>query len=261
MKTLICILSLILFGCNSQTKNDPSKKVDTVITKKQIITDKSILYAKDDSVIISSEHFDTLIYPKEQFDQIVDNFPSLYLSIPVSPDISYAQSGYFKEIVEGDGDRKIVSFGSEQGQDIYYILYSYFLRQKQGEKYLDTVRENLIAIYQNLNDLFGRLSYGGTFFGHQYNRVSAYAEYGVYEYESFSDIDNKVKDIRKLKQLYLASLREITYRTMELEDEIYPKSRRIERQKELLEYVATLDKLINSNFYLKKAQKFQYSYY
>ena len=261
MKTILSIVTLFLFGCNSQTKNNPSKQADTSVIKNQITIDKSQFYAKGDSIIISSKHFDTITYSKEEFNQIVDNFPSLYLSIPVNPDISYAQSGYFKDEIEANGNKKHLSFGSEQGQDTYYILYSHFLRQKQNDKDLDTVRENLISIYQNTNDIFGYLNYGGTFFGHQYNRINGYAEYGVYEYRSFSDIDNKLADIQKLKQLYLTSLKEIIHREIELDNEIPQKSEKIKRENELLKYVATLDKIITSNFYLKKAQQFQYSYY
>ncbi|MEJ8818219.1 hypothetical protein [Lacibacter sp. H407] len=260
MKIITFILSLPFFGCNSQT-NNPSKQFDTIVVKNQASIDKSQIYAKGDSVIISSKHFDTIKYSKEHFNQIVDNFPSLYSSIPVNPDISYAQSGYFKDIVEDNGRKKHLTFGSEQGQDTYYILYSYFLRQKQNEKSLDTVRENLITIYQTINDIFGYLQYGGTFFVHQFNRINGYAEYGVYEYKSFSDIDNKLVDIRKLKKNYLNSLKEIIHREIEADNEIPQRINKKERENELLKHVATLDKLIDNNFYLKKAQQFQYSYY
>ncbi|MBG9377689.1 hypothetical protein I5907_15715 [Panacibacter sp. DH6] len=154
-----------------------------------------------------------------------------------------------------------MSFGSEQGQDTYYILYSYFLRQKYNDKNLDTVRENLITIYQTINDIFGYLQYGGTFFGHQFNRINGYAEYGVYEYKSFSDIDNKLTDIGRLKMLYLTSLKEIIHREAELDNEIPQRAEKAARENELLKYVATLDKIIDNYFYLKKAQQFQYSYY
>jgi len=254
-------MTLFIFGCNSQTNNHPLKQVDTSFVKNQTSIDKSQFYVKRDSVIISSKYFDTIKYSKEAFNQIIDNFPSLYLSIPVNPDISYAQSGYFKDVIETNGNKKHLSFGSEQGQDKYYILYSYFLRQKQNDKHLDSVRENLINIYQTTNDIFSYLNYGGTFYGHQLNRINGYAEFGVYEYRSFYDIDNKLTDIQKLKQLYLTSLKEIVHREIELDNEIPQRSDKIKRENEVLKYVATLDKSITNYFYLKKAQQFQYSYY
>ncbi len=261
MKIPFCIVSLIIMGCNSQSKTEASNHTDTSVIKNQSLVDKYQLYAKADSIIISSNHFDTLKYSKEEFNQIIDNFPSLYLSIPVSPDISYAQSGYFKDVIESDSNKKYLSFGSELGRDTYYILYSYFLRQQHKDSHLDTVRETLINIYQTLNEVFGYLYHGGTYFGHQYNRINGYAEYGVYEYKSFSDIHNRLEDISKLKQLYLASLKEIIHNEIEVDNENPTEKGKFERKYELLKYVTILDTLITNNFYLKKAQQFQYSYY
>lgn len=261
MKTLISIVFFFLFGCNSQTKNIPSKQVDTTIVKNNLSIDKSQLYAKVDSIIIVSKHFDTIKYSKDEFNQIIDNFPSLYLPISVNPDISYAQSGYFKDVIEKNGNKKHLSFGSEQGQDTYYILYAYFLRQKQNDKDLELVREDLIIIYRTINDIFSYLQYGGTYFGHQYSRLNGYAEYGVYEYRSFYEIDNKLTNVQKLKQLYLTSLKEIIHNEIELDNELPFRIDKIKRENELLRFVATLDKTITNSFYLKKAQQFQYSYY
>jgi hypothetical protein len=260
MKPLISIITLLLFSCKSQIHNNPSNTVDTSIFKNSTVIDKSQLYANDDSIIISSKHFDTIKYSKADFNQIVDNFPSLYPSIPVNPDISYAQSGYSKDVIESNGNKKHLTFGSELGQDTYYILYSYFLRKKQNDKNSDTARENLIKIYQTINDIFSYLNYGGTFFGHQFYRINGYAEYGVYEYKSFSD-NNKVKDIKQLKQLYLTSLKEIIHQKIELDNETPQRIQKTIREKQALKYVATLDKIIINNFYLKKAQQFQFSYY
>lgn len=261
MKIPFCIVSLIIIGCNSQSKTEALNHTDTSVIKNQSLVDKSQLYAKADSIMITSKHFDTLKYSKKEFNQIIDNFPSLYLSIPVNPDISYAQSGYFKDVIEADSDKKHLSFGSEQGQDTYYILYSYFLRQQHKDEHLDRVRETLINIYQTLNEIFGYLYHGGTYFGHQYNRINGYAEYGVYEYKSFSDIHNRLEDISKLKQLYLASLKEIIHNEIEVVNENPTEKGKFERKYELLKYVTILDTLITNNFYLKKAQQFQYSYY
>jgi hypothetical protein len=261
MKNLIFTATIYLFGCNNATKNSSSNHVDTSIVKTNPTNKKFQLYTKLDTVIISSRHFDTIKYSREEFNQIIDNFPSLYLSIPVNPDISYAQSGYFKDVTEKNGNKKHISFGSEQGQDTYYILYSYFLRQKQNDKDLEIVREDLISIYQSINDIFSYLRSGGTYFGHQYNRLNGYAEYSVYEYRQFSAIDNKLTEIQKLKQLYITSLKEIIHRQIELDSDIPRKSDKLKRENNLLRYIAILDKTITNNFYLKKAQQFQYSYY
>ncbi|MEQ1797205.1 MAG: hypothetical protein ABL872_04590 [Lacibacter sp.] len=260
MKTLISITTFIFLGCNSPTKNNSLSQVDTVV-KKQNTIDKSQFYLTTDSVIISSKHFDTIVYSKKDFNEIVDNFPSLYATIPVHPDISYAQSGYYKDIVEADGNKKHLTFGSEVGQDQYYILYSYFLKKKNEGNDLNIRRENLISIYHDINDIFGLLTYGGTYFGHQFNRINGYAEYGVYQFKENSDIFNRLLDIKEQKKLYLASLRQIILEELKVDNEIPDKKSKEKRQAELYKYVEHLDSLISDNFYLKKAQEFQYSNY
>jgi hypothetical protein len=258
---MIFIVVFIFSSCNNQTRTNPSKQFDTTVISNLLSVEKSEFYARSDSVIISSKHFDTLKYSKEEFNQIIDNFPSLYLSIPVNPDLSYAQSGYFKDVIEADGRTKHLSFGSEQGQDTYYILYAYFLRQKQNEKSLDSVRENLIQIYQAINDVFGYINYGGTFFVHQFYRINGYAEYGVYEYRSLSNDGRRLTDISKLKQFYLKSLGEIIHQKIALDKEVPRQEAKTEREHEVSKNVEVLEKLITNSFYLQKAQQFHYSYY
>src|SRR4029079_15576325 len=104
-----------------------------------------------------------------------------------NPDISYAQSGYFKDILETDDDKFHLTFGSEAGQDEYYILYSYFLKLTNVGQNLELRRQKLFQIYQDLNQIFGLLNNGGTFFGHQYRRLNGYCEYGVYQYKQFKE--------------------------------------------------------------------------
>jgi hypothetical protein len=261
MKIIVSILVLFLSGCDSQVNTSTSTQVDSNGVQNISASERSQFYAKDASVVISSKHFETIRYSKEDFDLIVDNFPLLYLSIPIHPDISYAQSGFFRDIIDSNGNSKHLSFGSEQGQDKYYILYSYFLRQKQSENKFDTIRENLISIYQHINDIFSRLVNGGTYFGHQYYRINGYAEYGVYEFRQFADTYNDLTDIQTLKQLYIASLKELIHRRIEADKDLPHRKDRVNKENELSRHVAALDKLIGDNFYLKKAQQFQYSYY
>lgn len=261
MKIIISILVLFLSGCDCRVKSSTSTQVDSNGGKNISTSDRSQFYAKDDSIFISSKHFETIRYSKEDFDQIVDHFPSLYLSTPVHPDISYAQSGYFRDIIDKNGSSKHLSFGSEQGQDEYYLLYSYFLRQRQNENKFDTIRENLIAIYQHINDIFSRLVNGGTYFGHQYFRINSYAEYGVYEFRQFADTYNDLAGIQTLKQLYIASLKELIHMRIAADKDLHHRKDRMNKENELNKHVAALDKLIIDHFYLKKAQQFQYSYY
>jgi hypothetical protein len=261
MKLLISILLFFLLACGRQTANNPSTQVDASIGKGLTSIDKARHYATADTIIIASKYFDTIRYSKEEFNQIVDNFPSLHASDPVDPDISYAQSGYFRDITDKYGNNKNISFGSEQGRDLYYILYSYFLSNQQRDAQSDFVRENLISIYQNINDIFGSLNNGGTYFTHQFHRINGYAEYGVYQYRQIGRAEGKSTDIQKLKKLYIASLKELIRVEIESDSDLHQRKDKMKKAKALMKNVDGLDRLITSNFYLKMARQFQYSHY
>jgi hypothetical protein len=261
MKPFLFPLIVILCGCSNPTNNQPSEVKTTVVAKTPIF-DKQKLYANTDTVIIASEHFDTLEYSKVQFNEIVDHFPIFYDSLPDQPDIAYQKSGIFKEYVNEEGVKKKISFGSEAGQDEFYILYAHFLQKNYGEQDLPQRRERLIAIYQTINELFGHLTYGGTYFAHQYNRINGYAEYGVYQYRSDSSYYLKPYSIQRQKGLYLAFLRQrISDDEVSVDSELSKGHAKNESLMELLKYVKTLDSLITDNFYLKKAVEFQSAYY
>lgn len=250
------LLVIVLSGCNTDTDKKPVGNESTIVINKPSIRNKSGLYANTDSVIISSKHFDTIRYSKEEFNLIVDNFPSLYSHIPVHPDIAYAQSGYFKDIAKTGGDSMHLTFGGEQGQDRFYILYAYFLKNRNSEKELDDIRENLISIYQTINDIFSFLNYGGTYFGHQNNRLIGCAEYDVCQYKNLLAYTTPSKDIHKLKLLYFSTLQELIFQQSKNDREFESG-----RNKQIDLSLHQLEVLITNDFYLKKAQQFQYRYY
>jgi hypothetical protein len=250
------LIIIVLSGCNTDTDTKPEGNESNIVITKLSKRSKSSLYANADSVIISSKHFDTIRYSKEEFNLIIDNFPSLYSFIPVHPDIAYAQSGYFKDIAKTNGDSIHLTFGSEQGQDRFYILYAYFLKNKNSEKELDSIREKLISIYQNLNNIFSILNYGGTYFGHQNNRLIGCAEYDVYQYKQLIEYTTPSNDIHKLKLLYFSTLRELIFQQSKNDREF-----EASRRKQVALSLDQLEVLITNDFYLKKAQQFQCRYY
>ena len=99
-------------------------------------------------------------------------------------------------------------FGSEVGQDDYYVLYAYFLKQRNGVKEFVKQRQKLIDIYSNINSLFAYFEYGGTYFGHQSRRILGYAEYSIYLLPKTKDNISKTYDITIQKGLYIKSLRQ-----------------------------------------------------
>jgi hypothetical protein len=200
-----------------------------------------------DTIFISTENGDTLKFTKKDFNRIIDTHTEFFSEFPAEPDLLY-----YCHAEDGD------EFGSEVGQDSYYILYAYFLKQKNGiEKYAQQ-RKKLIEIYLNINSLFGHLNYGGTYFGHQYYRIAGYAEYSIYLLSE--NIIEKTYSIDKQKKFYIESLRQLIKDESEFDYETLGDAK-IERNKELNSIVDKIDELITDNFYLRRAQEFHYRSY
>ena len=70
----------------------------------------------------------------------------------------------------------------------------------------------------------------------------------------------KTYDITKQKELYIKSLRQLIKDENRIDSGTFGKEK-IDREKELNEIVDNLNELITSNFYLRRAQEFQYSHY
>jgi hypothetical protein len=156
----------------------------------------------------------------------------------------------------GDKDR----FGSEIGQDTYYMLYAYFLKQQQGVEKYAARRKKLIDIYTNINALYRHIQDGGTYFGHQQYRILAYAEFSLHIFIAHESSPSKTFDISKEKKLYLSLLRQIVNDETSLNYDSKGENF-AEETRELNHIVDNLDHLITDIFYLKRAQAFQYDKY
>ena len=155
---------------------------------------KEHYYTTQDTIVITAKIENiSLKFSKEEFNDIINNQPELYDDWIANPDETYLL-------------REYKGFGGEAGQDTYYILYAYFLKQKNGSEY-SVMRENLINLYSNINSIFQKIQYGGTYFGHQYIRILGYAEYAIYQYTYVDEL--KPYDIGKQKDLYVQSLRQL----------------------------------------------------
>lgn len=243
-------LLLLIIGISSCT--NPSKQADKTIvpeTKKVLAsTDYSKYYTQEDTLSIVTELGDTLKYAKADFNSIVDKHAEFFDKYPINPDQAYFN----------DNDKE--EFGSEVGQDNYYVLYAYFLKQRNGVEEFAQQRQKLIVIYSNINSLFGHFEYGGTYFGHQYSRILGYAEYSIYLLPKTEARISKTYDITKQKKLYIQSLRQLIKDENEIDFNTMGKDAR-ERMKELHKIVDELDDLITDNFYLRRAQEFHYGHY
>jgi len=250
MKTLFFISIFGLLSCNNPTKqSDRNQPIDTVAQVEKIkYTDLSEFHTSQDTVTISTEIGDTLKYAKDKFNSIVDKHPEFFQTYPENPDQAYYN----------DNDKE--EFGSEVGQDKYYTLYAYFLKQKNGIEKYALQRKKLIDIYSNINSLFGNLQYGGTYFVHQSRRILGYAEFSIYILPRKKEDIEKTYDISQQKELYIKSLRQLINDESKIDFNTLGKDK-IERNKELNKLVDELDRLITDNFYLRRAQEFHYGHY
>ncbi|WP_031457362.1 hypothetical protein [Flavobacterium chungangense] len=249
MRQFILIL-IFIFGFLS-CKNQPKQVEKITNAKRKTAIKKNInsnYYTQKDTILITTEIGDTLKYTKSDFNKIINEHPELIQEFPTNPDILYYN---FVNSVD---------FGSEQGQDVYFILYAHFLKQKNGiEKYTHQ-RKKLIEIYSMINSLFGHFQYGGTYFGHQKMRILGYAEYSIYLLPKENNEIEKTYDITKQKELYIKSLRQLIKDESEIDFETLGQEK-IERNKKLNEIVDKLNTLISDNFYLRRAQDFHYGHY
>ena len=151
MKTLLYISILGLLSCNSRTQqSDKKQTIDTTAKVESTHkNDNSKYYTTLDTLIISTEIGDTLKYGKDEFNEIIDNHPELVSDNIRNPD----------QVYHCNGERE--GFNSEAGQDGYFMLYAYFLKNKNGDKKYSERRKKLINIYSNINSLFGHFEYGG----------------------------------------------------------------------------------------------------
>lgn len=205
------------------------------------------LITNNDSVKIIIDSF-SLVYTKQEFQLITDSFPQLK---GIDGIVEHPDSAYRKYPVYAGG----YTFGSEAGQDEFYLLYAHFLRATNSNKNKEE-RGNLIKIYWALNEIYGELNRGGTYFGHVYYRIVGYVEYEIYCLSQDNE-DNISSDFVKQKEKFISSIKkEIDKGIKELETY----GTNIDKA-QLQEYVKELNNMLTNEFYLSKAVNFKMKYY
>jgi len=253
MKYFIYAFMLVIPACNHRDEQPRTiVRGDTTIPVKGPAQDNSAYYTNLDTILVETKDGCDFRYAKDEFNRIVDEHPEFFPDFPYFPDLAYFSHG-------GHGGAE--EFGSEVGQDSYYVLYAYFLRQKNGvEKYAEQ-RNRIIKIYRNINNLFQHFQYGGTYFGHQQCRILGYAEFAISILSRHEHNPEKTYDITKQKELYIKSLRQLIDDEVSIDNNTNGVKKKAERIKELNKIVDDLDWLIDNNFYLQRAQEFHHSNY
>jgi hypothetical protein len=258
-------LFTIFLSCkndNAKTEKESNKKT-SIQGLPQIIDDPKLENEK--IVIFTEKDNETLIISKNELNKIEKLFPILKSEFISNPNEAYSASGEWKDYVNQNGEKEHYSFGSEAGQDKFCLIYAYYLKQKNGEQKFKTERQNLIKLYKAINELYGELNYGGTFYGHQHKRLNAFAEYSIYLLKNNGEYYHKKYDFRNQKKLYLKSI--IQYVSDEESQNVYNqidlvenKPKALERAKELEKKIDILQKLITNYFYLNQVQEFENNY-
>lgn len=211
-------------------------------------------YTTKESVLLASFEGDTVNVLKDDFNDVVRNHPEFFVEFPNDPYVTYSSIP------------SSVEFGSEVGQDMYYLDYAYFLRNTNEMYKIDDdfnhQRNKIMIIYTRLNRMFSLLDGGGPGYMHLYRRTFGEAEYAVYLYALSRDRDDfTVKyDITKQKQLFKQTLQQIVTDRLGSTFDIH-ETEKPEMKKELFTLINEIDAQITDAFYLTQAQQFYYSNY
>jgi len=234
-RSFYLLLLIIICGCTNQAKT-PSTKLSI---------HKDTVFADDEDSVVIDSNVDYKLTQGE-IRWIKNSHPELTANITLQPDISYQQ-------------QHDINFNSEVGQDNYYLLYAYLLKDKNVGVKSKEERTRLTGIYNDINFIFNKINNGGTYYNHHDSRIPAYTEYSIYQGKN-NDYYVKNYDISKQKNLYINSIKQLI--TDELNNNFdMAESKKPQLKKKLLETVNHMDGLITNTFYLKMAQQFQYSNY
>lgn len=231
MKTTIAIslsllFSIIISSCNiisnEQTKNSmqPSNK-DSQENKADTF--------ENDYFIILAYGKDTIqtLSPKEYEEVLKNDLTEISENKSMSPDTLYNLKAY-----------NTLNYGSEQGQDLFYLIYAKYLSENANKDIPLNVKEELEELLYSLNIFMNENINLGTGFFHLYQRIPAYVQYELLNYNTEED---KKKPNKSEKNAFLALLKK----------QVVDKENRI--MKWALE---DFDQIINSEYKLTKAKTF-----
>jgi hypothetical protein len=265
MKPFLCLTVLVISGCKH--KPFPVQNTPPVDTVQEVVKPRIVLFnqkrnpnkyhTQKDSVYIVTESDETMKYTRDEFNSIIDSFPELYSDNVVYPDSAYLNRRLGFNLIDSLGEDHMISFSAEAGTDGYYMLYAWFLKNKNGIQQHAARRKKLLEIYRALNNLFGSLYYGGTYYGHMYSRIEGYAEYDIYRYIHNKAIFVNPPNFRQQKAQFMRALKENIgteiYRDANLITDTDKRERLLELQKD----VSILNKEITDYYFLETARAFR----
>lgn len=249
------MLTVVFYSCINS--NYEKKKDNRSITGNQTKEFRGEIDSiNNKEVIVLITEYDTIRYFTKELLKYKKTIAEINGEpFPINPKIAYERRG----IYNGNLDSRI-DFGSEAGEDKFFILYAYFLKEQNGiEEYFEK-RKRLTEIYNLINSINSHLKYGGTYFGHQMMRIPGYVEYSIYKSIN-NDYYEKKYAIVKQKKLFIKSLEQLILDEEKFDYYTLNKDKKKKRRDKMLNEVRKLNELITDYFYLKEAQEFHYSKY
>jgi len=131
------------------------------------------LISQEDTVYISTYPALKYYVLKEEYNKLVQQRKEFFSDSIYDPDFTYHSS------YESFED---ITYKSETGQDYYYLTYTYLLKKRYAHDNYQTERENLLELYNSINDIYAIIARGGTFFSHNKPRIPAYVEWDIYNH-------------------------------------------------------------------------------
>ena len=204
-------------------------------------TEQKAYHLKDSISIHSHSIRDTFKFSKAEFKSILENHPEINLHPPLHPEIAYQNN-----------DK---GFNSETGQDVYFTIYAHNLEKHNHNK--EQFRTKLIEAFHKVNNIHGLYKRGGSFFGHQKARITAYAEFDVYSYRKRKPT---LKDLKKNITNYIDSLK-VCFEKGIVKMVNTPEKAKALLLQEINIEISQLEKLIDNDIILKAVRDFEQRHY
>jgi len=251
MKNTILIIAIIatFISCKNTDSNENKVKTITEIAKLSAANLKIDSFKKAGKIIIFSEDEYVIAYNKEEVDKLENVFTKYILAKPLNPGSAYEEYIFNvpnELLVEIDN-----VFSSESGQDEFCLVYTYFLKQKNGVDKFSEERKQLISIFNIINSYNSVLVMGGTMYGHRQSRLYADVEYAIYESNN-KKTEKTGEDFIKQKEKFIKQLKDIVKYDFKIDDK--------QREINLFKSIESLNNEITNLFYLEKAIEFQKFY-
>jgi hypothetical protein len=201
----IIFIVLLIYGCNIANNKDQHE-----LTSAENISDK-------DAIVLAYDNDTLLTLSTSEYDSIIkDELIEIPQHNNLSPD-----SLYYKKATNRP------NYGSEQGRDLYYLIYARFLSLNDNKHISAKVKNNVEELFYNIN-LFMETNIGlGSGFYHMIHRIRGYVNYELLDYDANKNQlqpnkTDKEKFIKKLQlQIKDTTDDRLSYLIEEIEEEIY----------------------------------------